>query len=77
MNRFAHDNIDPSISIQKRLQVMTPTIGPSAVKGKRPSGYDRFVGERLKRRRRTFDAMDAPAQAGRTRPGSLNHKKVG
>lgn len=77
MNRFAHDNIDPSISMQKRLQVMTKVVGPPKWRGGKSRGYDRFAGERLERRRHAHDAMDVKDQGGRTRPGSMNRKKVG
>ena len=77
MNRFAHDNIDPSLTMQRRLRVMTPVVGPSKLRGRKSKGYDRYAGERLERRRHTYDAMDTKDQAGYTRPGSMNRKKVG
>ena len=77
MNRFAHDNIDPSLTIQRRLLVMTPVVGPPKSRGRKSSGYDRYAGERLERRRHAYDNMAAMDQAGCTRPGSMNRKKVG
>ena len=77
MKRFAHDNLDPSITMMRRLQVMTRTIGPARIRGRKSKGYDRYAGERLEHRRHAYDRMDALGQAGATRPGSMNRKKVG
>ena len=77
MNHFAHENIDPSITMQRRLLVMTKTIGPMKRRGRKSKGYDRYAGERLALRRSAYDRMDALGQAGATRPGSMNRKKVG
>ncbi len=77
MNRFAHDNLDPSITMTKRLMVMTKTIGPAKLRGRKPNGYDKIAGERLRKRLRAYDHMSAFAQVGYTRPGSMNRKKVG
>ncbi len=77
MNRFAHDNLDPSITLMERLKVMTPTVGPEKIRGWKSNGYDRVAGERLAHRRSAYDRMDTLDQAGCTRPGSMNRKKVG
>ncbi len=77
MNRFAHDNLDPSITMMRRLLVMTKTIGPMKIRGRKSAGYDRVAGERLERRRHAYDRMSTLDQVGATRPGSMNRKKVG
>ncbi len=77
MNRFAHDNLDPSLTMMRRLLVMTRTIGPMKIRGRKSKGYDRYAGERLARRRHAYNAMSTSDQAGCTRPGSMNRKKVG
>ena len=77
MNRFAYDNIDPSLTMQRRLQVMTPTVGPPKLQGRKSKGYDRYAGERLERRRHAYDPMATQDQAGCTRPGSMHRNEVG
>ena len=77
MNRFAHENIDPSITMQRRLLVMTKTIGPEKIRGRKSRGLDHYAGERLERRRHAYDRMNALDRAGATRPGSMNRKKMG
>ncbi len=86
MNRFAHDNLDPSITMMRRLLVMTPTVGPKKLgaiyekasgRGRKSTGYDRVAGERLALRRSAYDRMSTLDQVGCTRPGSMNRKKVG
>ncbi len=77
MNRFAHDNLDPSLTLMRRLLVMTRTIGPAKIRGRKSKGHDNYAGDRRDRRRHAYDAMAAMKQVGCTRPGSMNRKKVG
>ena len=77
MNRFANENIDPSITMMRAARVMTKVVGPTKIRGRKSKGYDRYAGERLALRRSAYDRMDALGQAGATRPGSMNRKKVG
>ena len=77
MNRFAHDNIDPFLTMMRQLQVMTKAVGLVKIQGRKSNGYDRYAGERLERRRHAYDRMDTLNRAGATRPGSMNRQKVG
>ena len=77
MNRFAHENIDHSITMQRRLLVMTKTVGPTKMKWKKPTGYDKYVGARLRKRLWAYEHMDARGQTAATPPGSMNRQKGG
>ncbi len=72
MNRFAHENIDPTITHQQRLLVMTKVIGPHKVKRGYANGVDEYALKRLQRRARAFNSMTTLAAIGYTFPGSMN-----
>jgi len=78
MNRFQHDNIDPSITRQRRDMALKPTMFSNKRKGRKPTGHDLYAGVRLARRRRAFHITQASLptsdQNSITCPGSMNRR---
>ncbi len=79
MNRFAHANIDLTLSDARRRAVMMPKVGPSQPKYKRYSVGVSKAARKLEHRRQAFDLaqvqMRPESRTSVTKPGSLNLKK--
>lgn len=79
MNRFAHANIDLTLTDARRQAVMTRKVGPSRPIYKRYAVGVSKAARKLERRRHAFDMLlvwlKIENRAGFTKPGSLNLHK--
>ena len=82
MNRFAHPNIDPSVTNADRLRVMTKKIGPSKAHARRhgrATGRDDRAGRHLEARLHGYEKVKAGLNSSDvdsiTRPGSMQRNK--
>ncbi len=79
MNRFAHANIDLSLTDARRQAVMTRKVGPSRPVYKRYAVGVSKAARKLEVRRYAFDLclanMKPEQRSSVTKPGSLNLRK--
>ncbi len=79
MNRFAHANIDLSLTDARRQAVMTQKVGPARPVYKQYSVGVSKAAHKLERRRHAFDLLTAGMRPDDrpsvTKPGSLNLHK--